>query len=207
MTSIKNYHVCGADLREGRSGNNKRVRAWMFSRKNISLLLLFIFFSFTSINLEIAQSPTTSTLYEETIEIYWDQGVALNTSMVYNKGQVFLGFSVASQSNSSVLFTLVPATGSCYSVNWTPILENEILLAPGESYTNNHTLKISDRGVGMIIKYYCTIPTVDSNATITFTTEVLNSGNKLPFIGYGLTFLTSVIIAIVYKFSKKKKHL
>ena len=167
---------------------------------------MLLFFSVSNINTKIVLSSET-TLHEETFEIYWDQGIVLNTSMVYNRGQVLLGFSVASQSNSSVLFTFVPATGSCYSVNWTPGLENEILLAPGESYTNNHTLKISDRGVGMFIRYYCTIPTEDSNATITFTTEVLNSGHKLSSIGFGLILLTSVITAIIFKYSYRKKSL
>lgn len=194
-------------MRKARIRNNKHAQAWIFSRKSIFLLLIILIFSVTNINLDIAQSLTTSTLHEETIEIYWNQGVALNTSMVYNRGEVFLGFSVASQSNSSVLFTFVPATGSGYSVDWTPVLENEILLAPEESYTNNHTLKISDKGVGMFIRYYCTIPTVDSNATITFITQVLNFGYKVSSIGYGLILLTSIITLIVYKYSQKRRSL
>ena len=68
-------------------------------------------------------------------------------------------------------------------------------------------LKISDRGVGMAIKYYCTVPTVDSNATITFTAEVLNFGNKLSSIGFGLILLTSIITSIVCKYSQKKRPL
>lgn len=173
------------------------------SRRSISFLVLVIFFSLVIINARIVQSPIDSTLYEETIEIYWNQGVAVNTSMIHNNGEVFLSFSVSLDSNSSVLFTHVPATGSCYSVNWTPVIENEIQLNPGESYSNNHSLKLSDCGVGMVIKYYCTIPLEGSNATITFTTKVLNFGNKLSSIGYGLVFLSCVIIAI--RFKRKRK--
>lgn len=184
---------------------NQYTRNLLYSRKSILFLALFVIFLLANISTRIVQSPTVSTLYEETIEIYWDQGVVLNTSMVYNRGEVFLGFSVASYSNSSVVFSFVPATGSCYSVNWTPVIENEIQLNPGESYSNNHSLKISDRGVGMFIRYFCTIPTADSNATVTFTTEVLNFGNKLSSIGYGLIFLTSIITSIVYKYSQKKR--
>jgi hypothetical protein len=177
------------------------------SVKSILFLTLLVIFSFANLNTRIVQSPTESPLYEETIEIYSDQGVVLNTSMVYNRGEVFLGFSVASYSNSSVLFSFVPATGSCYSVNWSPVIENEIQLNPGESYSNNHTLKISDRGVGMVIRYFCTTLAVDSNATITFTTQVLNFGNKLSSIGFGLILLTSIITSIVYKYTQKKSHL
>ncbi|NPD90745.1 MAG: hypothetical protein HGN29_18700 [Asgard group archaeon] len=175
------------------------------SKKTILFLTFLLIFSVFSIRPKIVLSPTETTLHEETIEIYWDQGVVLNTSMVYNRGEVFLGFSVASYSNSSVLFSFVPATASCYSVNWTPVIENEIQLNPGESYSNNHSLKISDRGVGMFIRYFCTIPTVDSNATVTFATAVLNFGNKLSSIGFGLILLTSIITSIVYKYSQKKR--
>jgi len=185
---------------------NQCTRNWLFSSKSILFLALFVIFSLANISTRIVQSPNESPLYEETIEIYWDQGVVLNTSMVYNRGEVFLGFSVASKSNSSVVFSFVPATASCYSVNWTPVIENEIQLNPGESYSNNHTLRISDKGVGMSIRYYCIIPTVDSNATITFTTAVLNFGNKLSSIGFGLILLTSIITSIVYKYSQKKNY-
>ena len=185
---------------------NQCTRNWLFSGKSILFLALFVIFSLANISTRIVQSPNESPLYEETIEIYWDQGVVLNTSMVYNRGEVFLGFSVASKSNSSVVFSFVPATASCYSVNWTPVIENEIQLNPGESYAINHTLRISDKGVGMSIRYYCTIPTVDSNATITFTTAVLNFGNKLSSIGFGLILLSSIITSIVYKNSQKKHY-
>lgn len=178
---------------------------WIGFKGYILFLTFLLFSSVSIINTKIVLSSAETTLHEETIEIYWDQGVALNTSMVYNRGVVFLGFSVASKSNSSVLFSFVPATASCYSVNWTPVIVNEILLDPGESFSNNHSLKISDRGVGMFIRYFCTIPTVDSNATITFTTEVLNTGHKLSFAGYGLILLAFIVTSIVYKYSQKKK--
>ncbi|MCE7743514.1 MAG: hypothetical protein GPJ52_00100 [Candidatus Heimdallarchaeota archaeon] len=177
---------------------------WIGVKESVLFLTFLLFSLVSNTNTKIIKASSETTLHEETIEIYWNQGIAVNTSMVYNNGEVFLGFSVESKSNSSVLFTHVPATGSGYSVNWTPTIEDEILLNPGESYSINHTLKISDRGVGMFIKYYCTVPTMNSNATIIFTTMVLNFGYKLSFFDFGLTLLTCTIIVIVYKSFKRR---
>lgn len=68
---------------------NQYTRNWLYSGKSILFLTFLLIFSLANISTRIVQSPNESTLYEETIEIFWDQGVALNTSMVYNKGQVF----------------------------------------------------------------------------------------------------------------------
>lgn len=168
---------------------------------------IFLFVSLNNINLGIVRSPTNPSSYEETVVIFWNQGVTLNTSYCFNKGRISFSFLVAVKSNSSVLFSLIHETESCCAFSWTPTLEEAFVLEPGESFFNTHTFSTSDRSFASSIWYYCTVPTVDSNATITFITSVLNIGQHLSFVGFGLTFLTCIIVAAVYKYSQKKNHL
>ncbi len=186
---------------------NQFTRNWMYSRKSILFLVILLVFSLNNINLGIVHSPTVSSYYEETVVISWNQGVVLNTSYAFNKGVISFSFSVAVNSNSSVLFSLIPETETDYVYSWTPTLEEAFVLDPGESFFNTHTFSTSTRPLALAIWYYCTVPTVDSNATITFTTNVLNIRQALPSIGFGLVFLTSIIVATVYKYSQKKNHL
>lgn len=183
-------------------------------RDLVSLLLkllfissIFLFVSLNNTNLGIVRSPTNPSSYEETVVIFWDQGVVLNTSYCFNKGKISFSFLVAVESNSSVLFSLIHATEYCCAFSWTPTLEETFVLEPGELFFNTHTFSTSDRSFASSIWYYCTVPTTDSNATITFTTTVLDIGHSLPSIGFALTFLTSIIVAAVYKYSQKKNHL
>ena len=168
---------------------------------------IFLFVSLNNINLGIVRSPTNPSYYEETVAIFWNQGVVLNTSYAFNKGKISFSFSVAVKSNSSVWFSLIPETETDYVYSWTPTLEETFVLDPGESFFNTHTFSTSDRSFASSIWYYCSVPAAYSNATITFTTTVLNIGQNLSFVGFGLTFLTSIIVAAVYKYSQKKNHL
>jgi len=186
---------------------NQYTRNWLFSGKSILFLAILLVFSLNNINLGIVHSQMVTSFYEETVVIFWNQGVVLNTSYAFNKGIISFSFSVAVKSNSSVWFSLIPETETDYVYSWTPPLEEAFVLNPGESFFNSHTFSTSTRPLALAIWYYCTVPTVGSNATITFTTNVLNIGHALPSIGFGLAFLTSIIIATVYKYSQKKRSL
>ena len=152
-------------------------------------------------------SPPSSSSYEETVVIFWNQGVALNTSYAFNKGRISFGFTVAPNSNSSVLFSLIHATESGYTFDWSPSLVESFTLNPGDSFFNIHSFSTSDRSVALAIWYFCTVLTEGSNATVIFSTTVLNIGQRLSVIGIGLAFLTCVVIAVVHNCIKKRNHL
>lgn len=207
LTRIKYYYFSGVVSRKVRRRNNKHNVDFQSHRKTITFLLLLVFLSTIFINLNTTQSQPLPVFNEDTIVIFWDQDITLNTSYAFNKGTISFGFSVTENSNSSVIFSLIHTTESGFTFDWSPSLEEGFTLDPGESFFSSHTFSTSDRSVALAIWYFCSVLTAGSNATILFNTSVVNVRQQMSFFGCGLTFLVSLIIAIAYKYSKKKSHL
>ncbi len=167
----------------------------------LSICIFIQIHSTTGYSFNPTKKALTNSYTEKVFFTKWSSARELISPHLYPGGTIFVNYTVLVDSHSNVTFITFFDDG----IIWTP-LKNNFTLVPGENFFQTSTMVRSSYDSIAALSYNTVILTENSNATVIFGYNVINSGTDPISLPTGIFLFGFIVLSSIISITKKKRN-
>ncbi len=167
----------------------------------LSICIFIQIHSTTGYSFNPTKKALTNSYTEKVFFTKWSSARELISPHLYPGGTIFVNYTVLVDSHSNVTFITFFDDG----IIWTP-LKNNFTLVPGENFFQTSTMVRSSYDSIASFSYNAVILTENSNATVIFGYNVINSGTDPLALPTGIFIFGFIILLSIISITRKKRN-